>query len=298
MDTCIKCKEDKIKGEDGICPSILDQDQLPLRCFGIWAKDKLYYLERYMSIFNTSMKNKWPTRIYIELFAGSGRGVIRESEEIIDGSPLKATKQSIPFSNHIFVDINPEALEALGLRIKSLNPAIDYRLIPGDCNACVDNIRRDIDSSCLALAFIDPTSMQIKFSTIESLTHDLRIDLIINFPLQAINRSYMYAMQGYDDKFNDFFGSKDWRDIISNASDFRSVGAKLLELYKNKLKAIGYGKIRDLSPNQYLEAGDVLVRGPKNIPLYYLVFASKSGLAYKFWNEVQKITANNQRRLL
>jgi three-Cys-motif partner protein len=265
---------------------------------GFWAKEKLYYLERYMEVFNASMKDKWPKRAYIELFAGPGFGIVRNSGQIIKGSPLLAIEQAVPFGHYVFVDINTDALSALEKRAKRLKAGADIRFMPRDCNTTTDEIRTSIDNSYLILTFVDPTSMQAKFSTIQNLTQGLRMDLIINFPLQAINRSYTYALQGYDQKYDDFFGTNEWRSILTGSSDFRSIGVKLLDLYKNRLRSIGYGQINDLADNQSSEFGDILVRGPKNIPLYYLVFAGKHKIAYKFWDEIQKIRANSQRRLL
>ena len=298
MNPCIKCKDDKVRDEDGICP-YPGEDLLPLRCVGFWAEKKLYYLKRYMEVFNTSMKYKWPKRAYIELFAGPGRGIVRDRSQIIDGSPLLAIKQAVPFSRYIFVDINSDALSALEKRARQLSLGADIKFIPGDCNSIIDEIRTMIDSSYLILTFIDPTSMQAKFSTIRDLTQGLQMDLIINFPLQAINRSYTYALQGYDQKYNDFFGTTEWKPVLTGSSNFLSIGTKLLDLYKNQLRSIGYGQINDLAGSQSSGlSDDILVRGPKDIPLYYLVFAAKSGIAYKFWNEIQKIQANGQRRLL
>ncbi|MGA3094386.1 MAG: three-Cys-motif partner protein TcmP [Dehalococcoidales bacterium] len=298
MNNCAKCKADEVKEEDGICPYILGNDRLPLRCIGFWAKDKLYYLQRYMSIFNSSMKDKWFKRAYVELFAGPGLGIVRDSGQIISGSPLLAVEQPVAFSRHIFVDINKAAVEALEKRVKQSKSSIDVNFINGDCNDSIGEIRTRIDASYLILTFIDPTSMQTRFSAINDLTTNLHMDLIINFPLQAINRSYSYAMQGYERKFDDFFGTNEWKSVLNDVSDTRSAGAKLLDLYKGQLKKIGYGQIKDLSSDQQIASGDILVRGPKNIPLYYLIFASRSKIACKFWDEIQKTQANSQRRLL
>ncbi len=298
MNICEECRDDSIKEENGICPYASGEDGFPLRCVGFWAKDKLYYLKRYMEVFNASMKGKWLKRAYIELFSGPGFGIIRKSGQIIKGSPLLAIEQATPFSRYVFVDINENALSALENRTKRIRPEADIIFISCDCNCAVDQIRAKIDSSYLALSFIDPTSMQAKFSTIKELTYDLKMDLIINFPLQALNRSYSYALQGYGDKYDDFFGTNKWRPILKGYSDFRSVGAKLLDLYKSQLSSIGYGQINDLTDEQTSRSGEILVRGPRNIPLYYLVFAGKHKIAYKFWHEIQKIRSDNQRRLL
>jgi three-Cys-motif partner protein len=295
---CIKCRSDNIKDEDGICPYVIADDQYPLRCVGFWTKEKLYYLQRYMQIFNESMKERWQNRAYIELFAGPGLGIIRDTGELLDGSPILAIEQKVPFTKYIFVEINKNSIDALNYRFRLANPSINTILVNQDCNLSVNEIRNQLGSSRLTLTFIDPTSMQINFETLDKLTKDLRMDLIINFPLQTINRSYLYALNGYVEKYDNFFGTRDWEVIIRKYTDLRSVGAKLLELYKNQLRTIGYGETKDLSSDQSFESGDILVRGPKNIPLYYLVFASKNRLAYKLWNEIHKIRANQQRSLL
>src|SRR6266566_6808642 len=45
-------------------------DGLPARCVGQWSKDKCYYIGRYAAIFSAGMKDKFPKRDYIDLFAG------------------------------------------------------------------------------------------------------------------------------------------------------------------------------------------------------------------------------------
>ncbi|MFW6126215.1 MAG: hypothetical protein ACOC58_03835 [Chloroflexota bacterium] len=63
---------------------------------GAWAKDKLYYIERYCHIFNTGMKERWSTGSYIDLFAEPGKCVVEETGEEFDGSPLVSLTCSPP----------------------------------------------------------------------------------------------------------------------------------------------------------------------------------------------------------
>jgi three-Cys-motif partner protein len=65
-------------------------DGLPVRIVRPWAKEKLHYLRRYIEIFTAGMKDKWPRRVYADLFAGPGRSVVEDTAEEIDGSPLIA----------------------------------------------------------------------------------------------------------------------------------------------------------------------------------------------------------------
>ena len=58
-------------------------DGLPMRPAGIWAPRKLDYLERYIGIFETSMRQKFPTRHYIDLLAGPGKNKVRGSQQVL-----------------------------------------------------------------------------------------------------------------------------------------------------------------------------------------------------------------------
>jgi len=34
------------------------------RLVGVWSKEKLHYVQRYCSVFNRGMKDKWAHRVY------------------------------------------------------------------------------------------------------------------------------------------------------------------------------------------------------------------------------------------
>jgi len=44
--------------------NLLGSDGLPIRDSGIWAKEKLHYLDHYLNIFSVGMRNKWPGKLY------------------------------------------------------------------------------------------------------------------------------------------------------------------------------------------------------------------------------------------
>jgi three-Cys-motif partner protein len=59
-------------------------DGLPVRPGGPWTQEKLAYLERYASAFMKAMgpkraQGKWNRLVYIDLLAGPGRGVDRDT---------------------------------------------------------------------------------------------------------------------------------------------------------------------------------------------------------------------------
>lgn len=294
---CEECTTKEEKEESGLCPysHLMDSgDVLPLRCVGKWSEDKLYYLNKYMSVFNTAMKNNWTNRAFIDLFSGPGKCVVRGIGKVISGSSLLALEQSTPFSLVISIDISSEALAALEKRGKKLNVQTKLVTFHKDCNFVVDNIRKELDQSFLSLTLIDPTSMQIKYSTIKNLTCNLRMDLLINYPLHAINRAYRDALKSNDDVFNEFFGTDEWKEHILGLKQQYQVATKLLTLYKKQLEKIGYKNFKELSSDQSYISDEVLVKGPRNIPLYYLLFASKHPLGEKLWQEIKKIGPTRQ----
>ena len=82
-----------------------------VRDSGPWAKDKLYYVGRYMSIFNGGMKNFWPQRGYIDLMAGPGVCKDRDSGDEFDGSPLLALASEPPFRRALLADVDADRAE-------------------------------------------------------------------------------------------------------------------------------------------------------------------------------------------
>jgi hypothetical protein len=53
---CSNCNYKK-DAPEGICNVQKGEDGLPVRCVGLWAKDKYFYLGRYLDIFTAEKKN-------------------------------------------------------------------------------------------------------------------------------------------------------------------------------------------------------------------------------------------------
>src|SRR5579859_7041683 len=131
---------------------LLGTDGLTVRSSGIWAKEKLYYLERYLNIFSVGMGKKWAAKLYyVDLFAGPGRCLIRETKEEIDGSPLVALKFN--FAKYFFFESDSACHKALHSRVKTRAPDKDVQIILGDCNVKINHVHPP--SGSLGLAFID-----------------------------------------------------------------------------------------------------------------------------------------------
>ena len=207
----------KKNAPEGICSVQKGSDGLPVRCVGLWAKDKYFYLGRYFEIFTAAMRNKWKGELYyIDLFAGYGKCRVRETGEEIDGSALISLSVRYPFKRYFLVELNADAADALRKRIENSLYKDRVHLIQGDCNEKIDAIIAEIPQTSLSLAVIDPTGLHIKFDTIQKLTKDRRIDLVITYPEgMDIKRNLSRYIKQSHSILDDYIGDKYW-DTLKN----------------------------------------------------------------------------------
>lgn len=109
-----------------------------------------------------------------------------------------------------------------------------------------------------------------------------RTDLIINFPLgMAIKRNLKQSFGMEESLLDEFVGDDGWRKYNdANENEF-------VRYYETRIKALGY---------TYVEPGR-MIRSNNNVPLYYLLFATKHKIAKDFWNKIHQIEYNGQRNL-
>ncbi len=248
-------------------------DGLPVRDSGPWIQRKYFFLKRYMDIFTRGMKAKWQNRLsYIDLFAGPGRCLIRDTNSEVDGSPLIALSHE--FSKYILVEENPENLRALRQRCGKSPKHRSIQIIEGDCNAVIDKVVPD----GLSLTFIDPTGIDIHFDTIRKLAFGRAVDLLmtVQFGMDMKRNFEQFKKQGSHSKLWKFLGGNvDW-SVVRDAN-------AALELFKERIKGLGY---------KTAEFREIVVRNvQRNVPMYFLFFASKNPKGLEFWN---KITARDE----
>jgi three-Cys-motif partner protein len=80
---------------------------------GPWGEEKYRLVHLFARLFATSMKEKWDYRVYIDLFAGSGRSRIEGTKRIIRASPLLALEIPDQFDRYIFCEQDEERMAAL-----------------------------------------------------------------------------------------------------------------------------------------------------------------------------------------
>ena len=278
-----------------------EDDGLPMREAGAWAAEKLDYLARYIDVFETSMRQKWHIRYYVDLLAGPGKNVVRDSGTVLLGSPLLALTTTHPFTGYFFVDLSDENTQTLRQRCDASPNAHCVDIRTGDCNDLVDDVVARIKQDewrSLNLAFLDPEGMELRWETVAKLASVRRMDLIVNYPQGGLNRYMRQAFEADDQTcVDDFFGDQAWREIYQ---DWRIRGAgrrlhrQLIDFYRERLQKLGYTDFRQVDQG----GSEPIIRNVKRrAPLYRLLFASKHLLGHDFWDKVTRKDVYGQTRL-
>src|SRR5271167_1005046 len=196
---------------------IAEDDGLPYSEVGAWAEDKYTLVGLYDRLFSTGMKNKWPTRVYIDLYSGPGFVRVRGTTRMMVGSPLLALGTPDPFDKYIFCDSDPDLLETLGARVSRLSPTANATFIRGDCNESIEEICASIPSrspgrGVLTFCFVDPYDISIRSSTVKRLSSYF-IDSLFLLALQVdANRNIERYLGLGNSKVEEFLGLPDWRE--------------------------------------------------------------------------------------
>jgi three-Cys-motif partner protein len=282
-----------------------EDDGLPIRIFGNWTRQKLDYLERYVYMFETSMRQmKWCARCYVDLFAGKGKYRIENHKEVFLGSPLIALTTKHPFTHYFFADTIQENIDILRERCNSL-PSIRKRFYVKDANEVVNDIVAEIKSiernrpegtwsSSLNLAFLDPDGLELEWKTIATLAKVKKMDLIIHYSQSGLTRNFENYVNAEGETIIDrFFGDFEWRKIYEKHKLGEPIKTHryLINYYKSKLADLGYADVKDVED---YEGTEPLMRNTRQAPLYRLLFASKHKRGYDFWKEVIKRDISGQ----
>ncbi len=271
-------------------------DGLMTNPIGPWAEDKYRYVGMYAEMFATGMKNKWPRRLYLDLFSGPGYSRVRDTGRVVLGSPMIALSLPDPFDEYVFSDESPEALDALRTRVVGLDQQLPVTYIPGDANVAVTRIVKIVSAtpskSTLSFCFLDPYKLNIHFHTVQRIAEGRAVDFLILLALYIdANRNIQWYVGDDNPTIDLFLGDRTWRPrwkTAERAGD--SIVKFLANEYSARMGQIGY-RTMTLEDMVKVRTRD------KRLPLYYLAFFSKHAKGLEFWRAVRKY-ATDQLSLL
>ncbi|MCC6346692.1 MAG: three-Cys-motif partner protein TcmP [Nitrospirales bacterium] len=267
----------------------LEHDGLITPEVGQWAEFKYRLVWNYAKMFSSSMKSRWDARVYIDLYAGSGRSRIENTNIIVPASPLLALNIADRFDKYIFCDSDSAKISALKERVARDCPDINVCFVEADVNSNIEEIisklppyRRDF--RVLSFCFVDPYSTKnLKFQTIQKLSEGYMDFLVLVPSIMDANRNIdAYYIHESNSAVDDFTGNPHWRDEWRSQRDrWDNFGSYFADLFGRQMKALGYlyNGLSDMELVRSIE---------KNLPLYHLAFFSRSKLGRKFWKEARK----------
>ena len=280
--------------ENDLCSMVFSvEDNLPVRCVGDWAEQKIYLLSQYFGIFSEGMKRKWELN-YIEICSGPGRCINRRNGNEIDGTALCVLKHKsfMNINKALFFDFNNTVVNVLNQRIEQIGATNAKALFADYNNAdelCI-TISLEIRPTSLNLVLIDPTDCSVPFDLIERIKKTIpNVDFIINVATGTdFNRNIPMAFQNEEraKKYRKFLGNdlffKDLTNMdLCDRRKFNELREKFRMTYQNSLKEIGFNHFDIELVEHY----------------YDILFAASHPRAIEFWHKATKIKYDGQRSL-
>lgn len=260
-------------------------DGLLVRKSGEWARRKHYYLKNYCGITTVSMRNKFRL-VYLDVMAGPGRCKIEETNEEFPGSPLVALDHD--FAEYIFIEEEPELVNALRQRVSNHPKAKKIKIIPESWINVVESGGLKFDASTLVVAFVDPTGIsQVPMSAMKKLASYPRIDLLVTIQYRlgiVWNAPQYLKAKNNQTALDNFLDDQNWREWESK--DAGEFGRRAVEHFCNKFQ----------KENGFIGTRHVSI--PEDNPLYRFTLFSRHPLGESFWLKILKTDEKGQRELL
>lgn len=245
---------------------------------GAQTRTKLSIVADYLPAF-TRASSKARDRIYIDAFAGCGRGIDPHSGQLYEGSAALSLNVQPPFTELYLIERDAARSDELK-KIAAAHPRAV--VLTGDANVVIPRLLETLNRDAPTLAFLDPEGTELHWATVEALARHKRpgrtkMELLILFPLQMavlrlLNFKGEEIPRAHRRRLDLMLGAESpWREIVQMRLTGQLSGPEETELAF--LDAYCDGLHRRLG---YLHVLHREVAGSNGRPLYYLVFASDS----------------------
>jgi three-Cys-motif partner protein len=280
---------------------------------GPWTEIKLdafeNYVNSYLTIMNSQKKkyNGWPTTIYFDGFAGSGKRnsdkvkpedlfadyLIEEEVKIYQGSAERILRLQQKFDYYYFVDDDKSSIKLLEQKLKERELVTsNFYFRPDDVNNQLAILSEFIDSQKAALVMLDPFGMQIDWSSIELLKNK-RVDLWILIPSGVIINRFLDRKGKliFIKKLESYFGLSEDKirkkfyetSIIETLFGPETINTKTNDSIK-KIAEVYIEKLKQIF--KFVSEEPLKLFNTRNFPIYHFVFASNNKTAYNIANQI------------
>ena len=146
-------------------------------------------MERYLNA-SCEARRKFADKnnaVFIDLFAGPGKCIIKNEKREIDSGGMRSFKRDeAPFNEYFYFDISSVNTHALEKRLSSKS---NCNVRCGDSNTLINELVEMLSQKPYRyhFAFIDPFGPDgLKFETIRKLAKLNRMDILLHFPIGSI----------------------------------------------------------------------------------------------------------------
>lgn len=254
-------------------------DGLSVMEVGVWSEDKHALIRRFVDA-SWAARTKWTQRTYVELFCGPGKILVRGSNQIQDGSPIVAWKESArhggAFTDVFIADLAVESVQSCETRLRALGAPVNA--FQGEAASTVDQVLPHLRQSGLHLMVLDPFSIgALDFFILQKLAKLRQVDIILHLSLMDLQRNIEVEYTKSGGLLERF--APNWRNHVK-VHDTNKEGARTayLDYWMDLVRSLGF-QVHSRAP---------LFVNSNNGPLYRLVLLYRHQLAAKLWNDVAK----------
>jgi three-Cys-motif partner protein len=275
-----------------LSPSLLPVDDgRKIRDAHVWAIDKLEIVRQYLPRFGNACKNRAPTFYLVDGFAGPGINRIKETGELVWGTPLLGLQSQPEFSSCVFMDYGKKNVQSLKARTEMFGPrAIVER---GDSNVdLIPLMREHVNERCPSLVLLDPEGGELSFDTVLDIAKfrkgKFKAEQLI---LLATHTGFMRGLflkkpppKWAPEMMHRVFGTDGWTAIYERRlnEDISSGEAvrEYVDLYRYQIKyKLGY---------EWVLARPIREKGWTGRVLYFLVFATDHRAGHDIMDHIFK----------
>lgn len=244
-----------------------------------WSEVKLDIVKKYASAYSKIIANQPVIKkhIYIDGFAGHGVNISKRTGEFIPGSPLNAMNIHPPFSEIHLIDLDSNKADSLRKLVSEQSNVFIYK---EDSN---EVLLKKVFPRCLyedyhrALCLLDPYSLNVNWSVLETAGKMKSIEIFYNFMIMDANMNVLWNNPDKVDekqaqRMDAVWGDRSWRNAayITQRGLFEDFEEKagnraVAEAFRDRLlKVAGFKYVPEPIP----------MRNQNKAIIYYLFFAS------------------------
>lgn len=242
--------------------------------------EKVRAVGKFLNAFSRIAEHHGPG-VYVDLFAGPGILRLAESNHLLWGNALQALQCSSPFARLVFVERDSARCDALYTRARTVaRRAEQVAVINGLAEDSIEAALNEIPNQSLVATLVDPFRLEFSLNAVTKLVRARRrLDLILLFAEgMDLTRNLRQAINGdvsHRRRFDSAFGGADWIQAVNLREPPSRNAGRLRALYLQRLREVGFSKT----------GNEIPIFNSLHRQVYVLLFASRSDLGIKLWNE-------------